>query len=78
MKLFEREAQILKQLNHPQIPKCKDYFSLDDRTLWFGLVQEYIPGASLKQKLNEGATFAQEQIEQIAEDILKILLFCIN
>ncbi|NES80120.1 MAG: serine/threonine protein kinase [Moorea sp. SIO2B7] len=75
LKLFEREAQILKQLNHPRIPKCRDYFSLDDRTLWFGLVQEYIPGASLKQKLNEGTTFTQEQIEQIAEDILKILLF---
>ncbi|MEQ8972385.1 MAG: serine/threonine protein kinase, partial [Coleofasciculus sp. C1-SOL-03] len=45
-KLFEREAAVLKQLNHPQIPNYRDYFSLDKeigaRLYWFGLVQEYI------------------------------------
>lgn len=40
LKLFEREAQVLQQLNHARIPKCRDYFSIDDRTLWFGLVQQ--------------------------------------
>jgi serine/threonine protein kinase len=44
LKLFEREAQVLKQLNHPRIPKYRDYFHIDERSLWFGLVQEYIPG----------------------------------
>jgi len=28
-KLFEREAQVLKQLNHPRIPQYRDYFSID-------------------------------------------------
>ena len=36
LKLFERESQVLKQLNHERIPKYRDYFSVDDRTLWFG------------------------------------------
>ena len=31
LKLFEREADILKQLSHPRIPKYRDYFSLEDR-----------------------------------------------
>jgi len=39
--LFEREAKILNQLNHPQIPKFHGYFSEDDRIF---LVQDYIQG----------------------------------
>nr|WP_199298052.1 hypothetical protein [Trichocoleus sp. FACHB-40] len=33
VKLFEREAQVLRQLAHPQIPKYRDSFSVDDRLL---------------------------------------------
>ena len=75
LKLFEREAQILKQLNHPRIPKYKDYFSIDDRTLWFGLVQQYIPGLSLKQLLDRGKRFTEANISNIARAILEILLY---
>jgi serine/threonine protein kinase len=53
LKLFEREAQILKQLNFDYIPKYKDYFAIDDRSLWFGMVQNYIPGNSLKDCLHQ-------------------------
>lgn len=74
LKLFEREAQILKQLNHPRIPKYKDYFSIDDRTLWFGLVQQHIPGLSLKQLLDQGKRFTEADVENIAQEILSILL----
>ena len=28
LKLFEREAQVLKQLDHPRIPKYRDYFHI--------------------------------------------------
>jgi serine/threonine protein kinase len=75
LKLFEREAQILKQLNHPRIPKYRDYFHIDERSLWFGLVQEHIPGVSLKEQLNQGKRFSQEEICKIATDVLKILEF---
>jgi serine/threonine protein kinase len=74
LKLFEREAQILKQLDHPRIPKYRDYFSIDDKSLWFGLVQEYIPGASLKELLNQGKRFTEKQVRKIAVDLLKILI----
>jgi serine/threonine protein kinase len=75
LKLFEREAQVLKQLDHPKIPKCRDYFSIDDRTLWFGLVQQYIPGISLKQRLNQGQNFTEVEIYEIITQILDILEF---
>ena len=75
VKLFEREAQVLQQLNHPQIPKYRDYFCVDDRLLWFGLVQEYIPGSSLKELLNQGKRFTQQQVRQIAIEVLNILVY---
>lgn len=75
LKLFEREAQTLRQLNHPCIPKYRDYFNIDDRTLWFGLVQEYIPGDSLRDLLNQGHRFSEKQIRQFAKEILKILIY---
>lgn len=73
LKLFEREAQILQQLNHPRIPKYVDYFCIDDQTLWFGLVQEYIPGESLKELLVLGKRFTQKQARKIAVEVLDIL-----
>ncbi|MDJ0801046.1 MAG: serine/threonine-protein kinase [Calothrix sp. MO_167.B12] len=74
LKLFEREVQILKQLNHPRIPQYIDYFSIDDRNLWFGLVQEYIPGASLKEMLTQGKRFTEKQVRKVAIEILNILI----
>lgn len=75
LKLFEREAQILRQLNHPQIPNYRDYFSIDERILWFGLVQDYIPGHSLKDLLQEGKRFNEAEVRQIAQEILAILIY---
>src|ERR671933_1782232 len=75
LKLFEREAQVLNQLNHPRIPKYRDYFSIDERSLWFGLVHNYIPGTSLKELLNQGKRFSEEQVRQIAIDVLEILIY---
>lgn len=78
-KLFEREAQVLKQLNHPQIPKYRDYFSLNKETgeglCWFGLVQQYIPGASVRELLNQGKRFTENQVEKLATDVLEILIY---
>jgi serine/threonine protein kinase len=75
LKLFEREAQILQQLNHDRIPRYQDYFAIDERHLWFGLVQQYIPGDSLKQLLDKGKRFSELEATQIAEEILQILLY---
>ena len=75
LKLFEREAKILQQLNHARIPKYRDYFSIDDRYLWFGLVQEYIQGESLRDYLAQGHRFSAAQVKQMAIAILEILIY---
>lgn len=75
LRLFEREAQVLKQLNHPQIPQYRDYFCIDDQMLWFGLVQQYIPGSSLKELLSLGKTFSEQEVRAIAQQVLNILIY---
>lgn len=74
LKLFEREGQTLRQLNHQRIPNYIDSFTLEEG-LSFGLVQTYIPGKSLKQLLQEGKHFSLEEIETIARSILEILIY---
>ncbi|MEQ9484128.1 protein kinase domain-containing protein [Coleofasciculus sp. F4-SAH-05] len=77
LKLFEREAQVLKNINHPRIPRYLDYFSVDDQDSaglrWFALVQEYIPGQSLQQLLDQGKRFPEYKVHRFAEEILTIL-----
>lgn len=75
LRLFEREAQVLKHLNHPRIPEYRNYFCIDDQLFYFGLVQEYIPGTSLKQLLAQGKVFAEPEVRKIAANILKILIY---
>jgi len=78
-KLFEREAQVLKQLNHPRIPGYRDYFSIDKEVgaglCWFGLVQQYIPGASVRQLLSHGKRFTETEVKKLATDVLEILTY---
>lgn len=78
-KLFEREAAVLKNLEHPRIPKYKDYFIIEDlpgsRFPWFVLVQSYIPGTSLQELLDQGKHFSESQVEKIATEILSILVY---
>ncbi|MBW4598888.1 MAG: serine/threonine protein kinase [Calothrix sp. FI2-JRJ7] len=78
-KLFEREAAVLKNLEHPRIPKYKDYFTIENlpgsKFSWFVLVQSYIPGASLQELLDQGKHFSESQVEKIAIEILTILVY---
>ena len=75
LKLFEREADILKQLSHPRIPKYRDYFSIEDKNSWFALVQEHIPGESLKQLIESKQRFTEQKLRRIATDVLEILCY---
>ena len=78
-KLFSLEAEVLQYLDHPQIPKYRNYFVLDNlpgsRFSWFGLMHSYIPGESLQQMLDQGKHFSEAEVEKIAVDLLNILVY---
>ncbi len=78
--LFEREAGILYNLQHPQIPRFRELFraNLSDRSYLF-LVQDYIEGDTyrqlLLQRLQQGQTFTEAEICQLFEDLLPVLQY---
>lgn len=47
---FLREASVLAQLDHPNLPKVSDYFNHDGRDY---LVMDFVPGRDLKEILEE-------------------------
>jgi serine/threonine protein kinase len=66
-KTYQREIQILQELNHPRIPKYIDSFETNDG---FCMVQEYKNAPSLFNR----RSFTPAAIEQIAVSILEILV----
>ncbi|MDJ0733876.1 MAG: serine/threonine-protein kinase [Nostocaceae cyanobacterium] len=76
LKLFEREAETLKTLEHPAIPRYLDYFEFDNyEEKGFGLVQSYVEGKSLESHLQTGRTFSEDEVKEIALDLLNILSY---
>ena len=74
LKLFEREAKTLKNLNHPAIPKYLDYFEIDsDRIRGFALVQTYIDAPSLEDTIQQGRKFTEAELIELAQKLLTIL-----
>ena len=47
---FQREATVLARLDHPNLPKVSDFFSIEDRDF---LVMDYVPGKDLREKMME-------------------------
>ncbi|AFZ36812.1 serine/threonine protein kinase [Stanieria cyanosphaera PCC 7437] len=72
--LFEREAQILYNLKHPQIPQFYAAFTAENRLF---LVQQYVQGKSyyqlLQQRLRQGQTFSEQEILTWLLDLLPVL-----
>lgn len=76
LKLFEREASMLKGLDHPAIPRYKDYFETDiEGVRSFVLVQTYIEADSLGAVVQAGRRFSEAEIVEIAERLLMILSY---
>ncbi|WP_197984923.1 serine/threonine protein kinase [Leptolyngbya sp. Cla-17] len=74
LKLFEREAEVLKALDHPAIPKYLDYFEVETKLgKGFALVQSHIAARSLQDWIQSGRTFSEEELQVIAKELLGIL-----
>ncbi|MBW4683292.1 MAG: pentapeptide repeat-containing protein [Microcoleus vaginatus WJT46-NPBG5] len=67
-KAYEREIEVLQQLDHPRIPQ---YLNSFETSAGFCLVQEYKNAPSLAEK----HSFTPEEVKQIAESVLEILVY---
>jgi eukaryotic-like serine/threonine-protein kinase len=74
--LFERKAKVLRQLNHPAIHRYLDYFQVDtesDRR--FYIAQQLVDGESLEFLIDSGWRGTEVDIQEIASQILQILIY---
>ncbi|MEH2352372.1 serine/threonine-protein kinase [Nostoc sp.] len=78
--LFEREANVLKTLQHPQIPRFHASLQVKIGTKdFFFLVQDYVDGDNyyqlLEQRETQGKTFSEEEIITLLQQILPVLSY---
>jgi len=67
---LRRETDILKNLNHPFIPRVYDYFIEDGISY---TVMDYIEGYSLDRPLRDGLVYTQPDVIRIAVEMLSAL-----
>ena len=76
--LFTREAKVLHQLQHPQIPQFRELFQMktQDRDLFF-LVQDYVEGKTYEELLNDRQNqhlmFSESEAVQLLQQLLPVL-----
>lgn len=72
--LFQREAQVLYQIDHPQIPKFRANFEEQKRLF---LVQEYAEGKTvaktLSERLKNSKTFTETEAVEFLQNMLPVL-----
>ena len=76
LRLFEREIQTLRSLDHPAIPKYLDSFEIDDaQGKNIALVQNYIPAKSLAEYIADGRIFTESEVRELLNALLDILSY---
>jgi serine/threonine protein kinase len=78
--LFEREANVLKKLQHPQIPRFHASLQVKIGSKdFFFLVQDYVDGDNyyqlLEQRQSQGKTFSEEEVITLLQQILPVLSY---
>jgi serine/threonine protein kinase len=76
LELFEREAKVLAQLSHPQIPQYLEYFHVDtpDNRAFY-IVQQLAPGKPLSAWVQSGWRSTEIEVRDIASQLLTILQY---
>lgn len=72
--LFQREASVLYQIIHPQIPKFRATFEEQERLF---LVQDYVEGPTyhevLNQRKQQGQHFSEAEVKRFLQQMLPVL-----
>jgi hypothetical protein len=76
LQLFLREAEILERISHPQIPSYIDSFHLGEgEAMRFVLVQTWVRGASLRERLDDGERYTVDALVELAAELLEIMAY---
>ena len=74
--LFQREASVLYQMQHPQIPRFLAAFEDQER---FFSVQEFVDGKTyrslLKERQKQGRKFSEAEVIQFLDHLLPVLVY---
>jgi serine/threonine protein kinase len=78
--LFEREANVLKKLQHSQIPRFHSSIQVKIGTKdFFFLVQDYVDGENfdqlLEQRRAQGKAFSEQEVITLLQQILPVLTY---
>ena len=72
--LFQREASVLYQIEHPQIPRFRATFEEEERLF---LVQDYVGGPTyhevLSNRRQQGRAFSETEVKQFLQQMLPVL-----
>ncbi len=71
VRLFQREAHILRNLHHPGIVRIFDDYTTEDGRYF--LVMDYVPGKDLEQMIKSGGAFTSEAAVRIAIQCCEVL-----
>lgn len=71
-KAIDREVKILKQLQHPYIPRYLSSFETSHSSC---IVQEYIDGAPLSEIISNQQLYTPEQVKDIILKLLEVLVY---
>lgn len=76
--LFSREAEVLYKLQHPQIPRFREWFIESTRQSMF-LVQDYVEGPTyqdiLRDRQNQSLTFSEPEVVTLLMQLLPVLSY---
>jgi serine/threonine protein kinase len=70
---FRREATILANLRHPNLPRVSDHFTLEDQGQY--LIMDYIEGEDLQERLERIGAFDEEEVVFIGASICDALSY---
>jgi serine/threonine protein kinase len=71
VRLFKREASLLKSLNHPGVVRFFDSYSTEDGKHY--LVMDYVRGSSLESVINDFGAFNDDDTVKVGIQICEVL-----